>query len=294
MSHKSAWRRCCLVIAVAATTSVGVHTEAAPLAAQTHDAPFMARISSAQVLRPASRIRGAITAPNAPPPSTSIALENTVSFNSCTANIVRDDHGAVLGIVGAAHCIGSSFNVMRDGHTFGTGNRLVLDRSQITRDTSTDMFYVGLNGRSAADVRAQLVSNYRRVDMASQTADSVAVMTGYPTFSNPSGEPVTLSLKVAGIVHWPRDPNDTIAAFGNWNSRNQSCSPGASGSGLYHWLDGQGYVIVGVLSSRAEFDRVQTMPYPPAYGLELRQYFESQLDRKIDAEFMCGFAPPTV
>jgi len=249
----------------------------------------------ANALRSAERMSTPIAVPPGPvAPELAQAIEkNTVSFNTCTGNLVRDDQGAVLGIVGAAHCVRQSSNVVQDGHTFGTGTSVIIDRADIRLDSTTDMFYAGLDGRAAADVHAQLVLNYAQVDLTDRSSNQVAVMTGYPRFSNERNEPVTIPLSLSGIVHWPHDLADTIATFGDWNSENQSCSPGASGSGLYHHIDGHGYVIIGVLSSRAEFEQVQTMTYSADYGLELRRYFETQLGRTIDADFLCGFAPPT-
>ncbi len=281
------------VFAIAAI--VVVHPESAPPVAAQGPASFTSLNDLGTVLRPADRVRAPIVVPSTPIPArlTRETQQTTVSFNGCTGSLVRDDHGSIVGLAGAGHCVRSSSNVMRDGHIFGTGNIVAFDRADIELDSAADLFYVGLNGRNSADVRAQLVHNLERVGITTRQASAAALMTGYPRYNNQRNEPVTLALTVGGIVHWPRDPVGTIATFGNWNSRNQSCSPRASGSGLYLNLDGHGYVIVGVLSSRAEFERVQTMPYGAAYGLELRQFFEQQLSRTIDAEFLCGFAQPT-
>lgn len=282
-----------IALALAATAFVAMDTpdsgHSAGAEAPAPTAPSAMFNGSADALQPAVRTTGPAVVPVA-----TVAAElaeatrsNTVRFNTCTANLLRDDRGVVLGVVGASHCVLSSNNVMSGVRSAN------IARSAISLDPETDVFTVGLDGHRAAEVHDQLERNYQRADVSARRSDVTAAMTGYPTFSNPKGEPVTLQLMLGGIVRWPNSPDDTIATFGNWNDRNQGCTPGASGAGLYVHLDGYGYVIIGVLSSRAEFERVQTMPYPAAYGLELREYFEQQLGRKVQADFLCGFAPPT-
>ncbi len=218
---------------------------------------------------------------------------STIGFNGCTANIIRDDRGRVLGFVGAAHCVKPTSNTMRYVAVSANGIDSPIDRSMILMDTTTDMFYVGLEGHVATDVWHQVRMNFTRSDIEDQPSTTVLVMTGYPWHHNPRREAVTLSLTLGGIVRWPNDPTDTIATFGDWNALQQTCSPGASGAGLYHFIAGVGWVVIAVLASRAEFEGVQTMPYHPDYGLELRSFFEKQLAMTIDADYMCGFAPPS-
>jgi hypothetical protein len=118
------------------------------------------------------------------------------------------------------------------------------------------------------------------------------VMSGYPAYNNSAGAVTTIPLAYGGPIVWPEDRRPAIGTFGNWTDTGRSCSPRASGSGLYALIPGLGYRIIGVLSSHAEFDHVQTMPYREEYGAELRIYFEQQLDRTIDASYLCGFTPP--
>ncbi|MEP2372688.1 MAG: hypothetical protein ABJ382_21685 [Ilumatobacter sp.] len=262
--------------------------------------PMAGVLSSAQAVAPAIR-----HSTNEPPKVSAMAdavpasirtetHKSAIRFNNCTGNIIRDDHGAVLGFVGAAHCVRTASNSIRNGVAFAGATSSPIDRSAILLDTTTDVFYSGLEGHHAIDVWRQVWTNYTRADIDALPSTTMLAMSGYPSHHNPRGELVTLSLTLGGIVHWPNDPTDTIATFGDWNALEQTCSPGASGSGLYHYVEGAGWVVIAVLASRAEFEGVQTMPYSPEYGLELRSFFEKQLDLTIDAEYMCGFAPPSL
>lgn len=254
-----------------------------------------AAVASAPAVRRSMSEPVSVLAPGRAAPS-SIPAEirrNTVSFNGCTANIVRDDLGAVLGLVGAAHCVRTTSNSMCDGVLFASGTNWPIERSAITIDDTTDVFYSGLLGHHATDVWRQVRTNSAGADIGNLPTTTALAMAGYPSHHNPRGELVLLSLSLGGIVHWPNDLADTIATFGDWNALEQTCSPGASGSGLYLYIEGRGWVIIAVLASRAEFVGVQTMPYGAEYGLELRSFFEQQLGMTIDADYMCGFAPPS-
>lgn len=287
-----------VVIAILVGVAAAAHgVFAAPLLAVPDSVPSGTVNQPASAIHRAVRGQSSVVAPDATVPVLVRAhIEaRTVRFNGCTANLIRDDSNDLLGIAGAAHCVAPHSNVMRDGSSLASGSSQPIERSAIMIDGATDVFYSGLDGHAASDVRSQLMTNYARSGIANYDQQPTPViMTGYPSHNNPRGESVTLALTLGGTVRWPSDPVDTIATFGDWNYLSQSCTPGASGSGLYFHVAGRGYVVVAVLASHAEFRRVQTMPYSDEYGQELRIFFERQLDRAIDADFMCGFAPPTL
>ena len=277
--------------------TVAIEQREAPARVEADDTTGFVEIGSlADALEPAVRWPASTVTPGGamvPPAVATTTEHDTISFNHCAANLVRDDDGELLGLVGAAHCVTAQDNVMYDGATFAGGTSSQIERSAIAIDPVTDVFYSGLDGHGPTDVRTQLVTNDIRADVVHSTPGEVFVMTGYPMHHTSGGESVTLSLSFGGIVHWPNDPVDTIAMFGDRNDRDQSCSSRASGSGLYAHVDGHGDVVIAVLASHAEFERVQTMPYSDEYGHELCTFFEHQLDRPIEFDYLCGFASPT-
>lgn len=223
-----------------------------------------------------------------------------LSFNGCTANKVRNSAGAVLGIVGAQHCVFKPevypygfTDTIYYGETYGSGPQQKVSPSQILSDPSgLDIFYIGTGGHSANEVRNQMIANYNLVNPDTIPINNPAIMVGYPSYNNHQGQKKVLQLAYGGIAGWPNGSNAFLATFGNWMDGDVSCTSRASGSGLWLNVPGWGPILVGVLAARAE-DPPVTLNYSTDYGKELMGYLAKLLGVKnIDAEYMCGFATP--
>ncbi len=234
-----------------------------------------------------------------PPSVLGQITRNVISYNSCSANLVIDNEtGETLGVSSAGHCarfptstVPSPTNILWfSGSKHATLPRLDVHYSSILKDPVLDIAYIGLNGHSSQEVQQQMIDNYNQADIPSLPINSLAVMAGFPYYNNPNKELKVLELAYGGITNWATTYS-RLAFFGDWLD-GVSCSPQSSGSGIYVFPPGKGPLLVGVLSTRAEFAPVRTMPYGPSYGLEVHQALEVALGRKINAQFMCGFATP--